>query len=74
MFRYSKHLCVDDDKIEQDLLDVATDLLGCPTLLPVKVTNLNALLYDANNRFALSLDVLVKYFVVEFTEVNKNVL
>ena len=48
LFRYGKHLCVDDDKIEQDLLDVAANLLGCHTLLPVKVTNLNALLYDAN--------------------------
>ncbi len=65
---------MDDNKVEQDLLDVATDLLGRPTLLPVKVTNLDALLYDTNYRFALAIDVLIKYFVVEFLKIMKNLL
>ena len=74
LFRHGKHLRVDDDKVEEHLFDVAAELLGLLTLLPVKVTNLNALLNDANYRLALSLDVLVKYFVIEFLKVVKYFL
>ena len=61
-----KNFRMNNDEVEQNLLDVAAHFLGGLTGVPVKVTDLNALLYDANDRLTLTLDVLVKDLVVKF--------
>ena len=65
---------MNDDQVEEDLFDVATNCSGRLTLLPVKVTDLNALFYDSNDGLALSLYVLIKDLVVKLTEIYKNIL